>query len=67
MKRDPLVYIDDILESIERIDGYVRGMSFEEFRNDRKTFDAVVRNIEVIGEAVKRIPESVTAKYPHIA
>jgi uncharacterized protein with HEPN domain len=41
-------------------------MSFEEFRKDRKTINAVVRSIEVIGEASKKIPKTITANYPGV-
>ena len=43
--------IRDILASIERIIEYTRNLDFEQFRSDTKTFDAVVRNFEIIGEA----------------
>ncbi len=66
-RRSVIVYIQDVLDSIQRAEGYLEGMSIEGFRTDRKTFDAVVRNIEVVGEAIKRVPESVTSKYPDIA
>jgi len=44
MKRDYRLYIDDILEAIEKIGKYVKGMSFDEFAEDAKTIDAVIRN-----------------------
>ena len=65
--RDATVYLDDVLRAIRSIETYVVGMSFEDFRGDQKTQDAVVRNLEVIGEAVKRVPESVRDAYPDIA
>ena len=65
--RGAAVYIQDILTAIGKIEKYTEGMSLKTFREKEETFDAVVRNIEIIGEAVKRIPESVTSKYPHIA
>lgn len=61
MSRDPRVWLADIVEACERIEQYVEGMNEDSFREDRKTVDAVVRNLEVIGEAVKPIPESVRA------
>ena len=45
---------------------YVEGHSFEEFLRDDKTFDAVIRNLEVIGEAVKHVPQDLTAGHPDI-
>jgi uncharacterized protein with HEPN domain len=56
MSRDPSLYLDDISESCRRIVSYTSDMSFVEFASDSKTVDAVVRNLEVIGEAVKRLP-----------
>lgn len=64
--RDTRVYIEDILQAIENIRQYTKGFNLESFRHDSKTQDAVVRNLEVIGEAVKRIPADVRAAYPDI-
>jgi len=66
MRRDYRVYIDDILEALRKIERYTRGLSFEEFSNDSKTVDAVIRNFEVIGEATKRLPKETRAKYPEV-
>ena len=51
MPRDRRARIADILEAIARIETYVANQTFEEFAADSKTFDAVIRNFEVIGEA----------------
>ena len=51
MKRDSKLYIKDILESINAIEKFVRGMSFDEFAKDDKTSSAVIRKFEIIGEA----------------
>lgn len=56
MSRNYSLYLYDILESCKKIRQYVSGMTFETFSTDEKTTDAVVRNLEVIGEAVKSIP-----------
>jgi uncharacterized protein with HEPN domain len=56
MKKDPRVYLAQILERIERIKEYTANGK-EAFFADRRTQDAVIRNFEVIGEAAKRIPE----------
>ena len=61
-----LDYIQDILDSIRDIEGFVKGAKFEEFIKDRKTINAVVRSIEVIGEASKRIPATIQTEYPGI-
>jgi len=66
MPRDYKVYIDDIIEAIERIRDYTTGLSLETFSNDRKTVDAVNRNLAIIGEAVNRIPEEIKTKYQNI-
>lgn len=64
--RDARTYLDDILRAIENIGQYTTGMTFEHFNVDTKTQDAVVRNLEIIGEAVKRIPDTVRNAYPEI-
>ena len=58
--------IKDILSSIERIITYTEGMNFDEFREDTKTVDAVVRNFEIIGEAAARVPEEIVGVHPEI-
>ena len=55
MPRDSSVYLEDILEAIARIRRYTRGLSREAFADDERPLDAVVRNLEVIGEAVKQL------------
>lgn len=66
MPRDYNLYVEDILESIDRINEYVSGMAYEDFVSDRRTVDAVVRNLEVIGEAGKCIPEEARQRCPRI-
>jgi len=66
MKKDPKIFIEHILESIERIEEYIKGITKDEFLSSRKTQDAVIRRIEVIGEAVKNIPDEIKEKYPDI-
>ena len=65
-KREPLLYLQDILTSLSRIKDYTKGLSFEDFSNDWKTIDAIVRNLEIIGEAARNMPEEVLEKYPDI-
>lgn len=60
------VYINDILNSVNRILEYIRDQSFDVFVSDYKTYDAVLRNLEIIGEAVKKIPEEVKKDYDDI-
>jgi hypothetical protein len=65
-KDDPQLFIEDIFISIERISSYTSGMTREEFGRDPKTQDAVIRNLEILGEAAKNIPESFKKKYSEV-
>lgn len=58
-KREWRLFIEDILESTGLIESYVSGMDINDFKNDRKTIDAVVRNLEIIGEASRNIPDEI--------
>jgi uncharacterized protein with HEPN domain len=66
MKRDARLYLHDIARSIGRIERYVKGLSFAEFSRDEKTRDAVVRNIEIVGEAVRHLPVELKSGHSHI-
>lgn len=59
-------YVNDILYAIRKIDEFTNGLTYEEFLEDEKTQFAVIRAIEVIGEATKNIPDSVKANYTSI-
>ena len=59
MHRDPHLYLDDILGAITQICEYTSTLDYDSFSQDRKTQDAVVRNLEIIGEAAGRLPESI--------
>jgi uncharacterized protein with HEPN domain len=59
MKRDYKLFINDIRDSIKYIEEYIKGISEERFKEDTKIQDAVIRRIEIIGEASKNIPRSV--------
>ena len=67
MSRDYNLYLNDILESIDRIQRYTHGMSYEDFRDNDLVQDAVIRNLMVIGEAVKLIPEPLKQKNPEMS
>lgn len=64
--RDFLFYLEDMLESMHRIKKYTADLSFEEFKESDLRIDAVIRNLEIIGEASNNIPEEVTSKYPEL-
>ena len=66
MKKGYQVYLEDILESIERIGEYVSEISENEFYEDHLIQDAVLRRLEIIGEAVKGIPDNVRKDHPDI-
>ena len=66
MPRDHRLYLDDILEAITKIRDYVGTLDYDAFRKDNKTQDAVIRNLEIIGEAAGRLPEAISAKAPEI-
>ena len=56
----------DILESVQAIQRYTSGMDFAAFSNDDKTVDAVIRRLEIIGEAARHIPEDIAQRFPQI-
>ncbi len=64
--RDWRLYADDIIEACEKIRRFTTGMSFPNFLADERTRDAVIRNLEVIGEAAKNLPDDVIARAPEI-
>ena len=66
MPRRPEVYLEDMLEAIGAIREYVVGLDRQSFGSDRRTTDAVVRNLEVLGEAAGNVPEEVRSQYPAI-
>ncbi len=65
-KRSYELYITDILQSMERIENYISNMGYDEFIQNILVRDAVLRNLEVIGEAAKNIPEDIREKYPDV-
>ncbi len=67
MKRDMRVYLQDIWESILAIEEYTEEITKEEFFTNRQVQDAVVRRLEIMGEAVKHISEDFKSKYPAVA
>lgn len=65
-KRNSDLLINDILESGNKIMSYTHNLSYEDFINDDKTIDAVIRNFEIIGEAANRLTEEFKDNHPNI-
>jgi len=66
MSRDYRLCLEDILDSCGKILRFTAQMPFDQFVEDEKTYDAVVRNLEIIGEAAKNVPEDIRLRYPGI-
>jgi uncharacterized protein with HEPN domain len=66
MTRTVALYVKDIIQNMVDAEEFIQGLSYETFVSDKKTFNAVVRSLEVIGEAVKSMPDSVRRRYPDI-
>ncbi len=64
--RDWGLRIDDIIDALQTIASYIDGITYDQWVNDRKTIDAVIRNIEIIGEAAHHIPEDIQSRYADI-
>ncbi len=62
----PTVFLEYIVESIEIIEGYCLGVDEKKFMSDQKLQDAVVRRIEIIGEAAKNVPDDFRGAYPEV-
>jgi uncharacterized protein with HEPN domain len=63
-RRNPTVYLQDILLSIEAIQDYLQGITEQEFYQNQEKQDAVLRRLEIIGEAVKHLPQQIRDEYP---
>ncbi len=66
MPRDYRVHLEDILEAIRKIRTYTAEVSLDAFSTDSKTFDAVVRNLEIIGEAARGVPGFIRLQHPEL-
>lgn len=65
-ERDWRLYADDIIEACGKIRRYMAGVTFDAFAADELTHDAVIRNLEIIGEAAGKLPKEVTVRAPQI-
>lgn len=65
-ERDFGLYLDDILDAGQAVQSYVENLDFEQFCKDRMRYAAVIREFEVIGEAVGKLPEALRARYPDV-
>jgi len=63
MQKDPLIYLDDILFSIELIEKYIVGVTFASFDDSYDVQDKVLRRLEIIAEAAKKLPEEIRLQY----
>ena len=65
-RRDFLLFLEDIMACIEKLEKFTQGLTFDQFSKNEMAVDAVIRNFEVIGEAVKKIPKELKQKYPDV-
>lgn len=63
MRKDPKIFVEHILECVERVEEYMKGVTKDEFLNSTQLQDAVIRRIEIIGEAAKRVPTKIKDRY----
>jgi len=66
LQRQPKAFFDDILEAIRKIEKYSKNLSLDKLKKDEMIQDAIIRNLEIIGEAVKNIPVAVKDENPEI-
>jgi len=67
MSKRPIdLLLSDMLDAIDRVQQYTEGMSFDAFSNDQKSIDAVVRNLEIIGEAANRLPDDFKERHSSV-
>lgn len=66
MKKDNLVYLEDIQDSIAKIDQYTKELNFDGFAGDEMCQDAVIRHLEIIGEAANKISTDFLQTHPNL-
>jgi uncharacterized protein with HEPN domain len=67
MNKEPIVFIQHILENIESLESYFKGVSKDKFLKDILLQDAAIRRLEIIGESVKNLPQSFRKEYPNVS
>jgi uncharacterized protein with HEPN domain len=66
MSRNPRLYLEDMQQSCAKILRFTAGLSYEQFAHDDLVYDAVIRNLEIIGEAAKNVPDEISQRFPVI-
>ena len=66
MQKDPIIYLDDILFSVDLIEQYVTGLSFSSFDGSYDAQDKVLRRLEIIAEAAKQLPRDIRSQNPSV-
>jgi len=66
IKREFILYLEDMLKSMDRIEEYLSNLDFKKFKQTYLVVDAIIRNFEIIGEESKNIPPNIQKKYPEI-
>jgi uncharacterized protein with HEPN domain len=66
MKRDSTLYLSDIIENMVDAEQFVGDRTFEAFRSDKMAVNAVLRSLEVVGEATKNVPEEIRGRRPEV-
>lgn len=66
MSRSYRLFLRDMLEACEKVMRYTEGLDFDTFVRNELVYDAVLRNLEVLGEAAKKVPDPVRARYPSV-
>lgn len=66
MCKENELYLEDILDSINAINSYTQNLTYEDFSSDRKTYSATIRELEIIGEAVGKLPDEIKNQHPEV-
>ncbi len=66
IKREFILYLEDMFQSMQRIEEYLGDLDFKKFKMTHMVVDAIIRNFEIIGEASKNTPAEIKKKYPEI-